>query len=63
MRALNERNKAGEQEVFARREAEAEGGGEEEGGISGKKIKIKMTGKDRGGGSYDLGSYHPHLEL
>lgn len=61
MRTLNERNKAGEQEVFARREAEAEGGGEEEGGISGK--KIKMTGKDQGGGSYDLGSYLPHLEL
>lgn len=38
-------------------------GGEEEGGISGKKIKIKMTGKYWGGGSYDLGSYLPHLEL
>lgn len=36
MRALNERNKAGEQEVFARREAEAEGGGRGKGGISTK---------------------------
>lgn len=49
MRALNERNKADEQEVFARREAEAEGGAEEEGGISGKKNKNKNDGKRSGG--------------
>lgn len=61
LRALNERNKAGEQEAFASREAEVGGGG---GGLARKKIKIKMTGKDwGGGGSYDLGSYLPHLEL
>lgn len=50
MRALKERNKAGEQEVFTGREAEAEGGGKGR-RISGrKKIKTKMTGKDRGRG-------------